>query len=107
MQSEAADGRQVVELEVFAPEHGVCARFAGGSRVQHVVQTQLAVIALLRRKISGLDDPQLQHVIHTPAVILQPHRDITDKSGAGLLSLTNTVKISLLTTIKVISNKYF
>lgn len=71
MEAEVADGGQVVELEVLAPEDGVGARLAGGARVQHVVQAQLAVVALLGRQLARLDDPQLQHVVHPPAVVLQ------------------------------------
>lgn len=87
MQSQAADGREVVELEVFAPEHRVRPRFAGGSRVQHVVQTQLAVVALLRREVAGLDDPQLEHIINTAAVILQKTQSNTHNEQIKLLIL--------------------
>lgn len=74
MKAEVADGGQVVELEVLAPEDGVGARLAGGARVQHVVQAQLAIVALLGRELAGLDDPQLQHVVHPPAVVLHARR---------------------------------
>lgn len=58
---------------MLAPENGVGARLAGGACVQHVVQTKFAVVALLGWKLAGLDDPQFEHIVHPPAVVL--HRD--------------------------------
>lgn len=71
MKAKVADSRQVVELEVLAPEHGVRAGLAGGARVQHVVQAKFAVVAFLGREFSGLDDPQLEHIVHPPTVVLR------------------------------------
>lgn len=55
---------------MLAPENSVGAGLAGGARVQHVVQTKLAVVAFLGWKLSGLDDPQLEHIVHPSAVVL-------------------------------------
>lgn len=49
VQTKATNGRQVVEFKMLAPEHGVGPGFAGGARVQHVVQTQFTIIAFLSR----------------------------------------------------------
>jgi len=66
-----AHGRQVVELEVLAPEHVVGLQLAGGAGVERVVQAQLAEVLLLGRQVLGLDDPEPQQVLHPPAVVLQ------------------------------------
>lgn len=79
VKAQVANGRQVVELEVLAPEDGVGAGLAGGACVQHVVQAQLAVVALLGRELSGLDDPQLEHVVHPSAVVLHQDGTRSDK----------------------------
>lgn len=71
MQAQAPDSREVVELKVLTPEHGVCSRLAGGACVQHVIQTQLAVVALFRWKVPRLDNPQLENIVHPTTVILQ------------------------------------
>lgn len=71
MKAEVADGGQVVEFEVLAPEDRVGAGLAGGACVQHVVQTKLAVVAFLGWKLAGLDDPQFEHIVHPPAVVLR------------------------------------
>ena len=68
-----AQRRQVVELEVLAPEDVVGLQLARGARVQHVVQAQLAQVLLLGRQVLGLDHPQLQNVLHAPAVVLHTH----------------------------------
>lgn len=71
MKAEVADSGQVVELKVLAPENGVGAGLAGGTCVQHVVQTKFAVVAFLGWKLAGLDDPQFEHIVHPPAVVLR------------------------------------
>lgn len=76
MQTKATNGWQIVELKVLAPEDRVSPRFAGGSCVQHVVQTQLAVVAFLCGKVSSFDDPQLEHVVHPSAVVLETKRGV-------------------------------
>lgn len=68
---DALDWRQVVELKVLTPEDVVGLELAGGAGVKRVVQAQLAEILLLGRQILGLDDPQLQQVLHPPAVVLR------------------------------------
>ncbi len=68
---DAVHGRQAGEVEVLAPEQAVVASLAGGSGVQHVVQTQLAEILLLRRQVFGFDDPQSQQVLRPPTVVLE------------------------------------
>ncbi len=73
MKAEVSDGWQVVEFEVLAPENGVGAGLAGSACVQHVVQTKFAVVAFLGWKLASLDDPQFEHIVHPPAVVL--HRD--------------------------------
>lgn len=70
VQSKATNGRQIVEFKMFSPEDGVGARFAGGACIQHVIQAQLTIVALLSWKISGLNDPQLEHIFHPSAVVL-------------------------------------
>lgn len=70
MKPEVPDSREVVELEVLAPEDSVGARFAGGACVQHVVQTQFTVIAFFGWQLTGLNDPELQDIVHPPAVVL-------------------------------------
>lgn len=79
MKTEVADSREVVELKVFAPEDSVGAGFAGGACVQHVIQTQFTVIAFFGRQLPGLDDPELQDVIHPPAVVLSGRKQRTAK----------------------------
>lgn len=74
VQTKATDGRQIVKFKMLAPEHGVCPGFAGGAGVQHVIQTQLAIVTFLRWEVSCLNDPQLEHIIHPPAVILEVQR---------------------------------
>ena len=73
VKAKVADGGQVVELKVLPPEDGVGAGLAGGARVQHVVQAQFTVVALLGWKLAGLDDPQFEHIVHAAAVVLQRH----------------------------------
>lgn len=70
VQAQASDSREVVELEVLTPEHRVCSRLAGGARVQHVIQAQLAVVALFRWKIPRLNNPQFKNIVHPTTVIL-------------------------------------
>lgn len=76
MQAKATNGRQIVELKMLAPEDGVGPGFAGGARVQHVVQTQLTIVALLGRKVSSFDDPQFEHIVHPSAVVLKMKRGV-------------------------------
>lgn len=71
VQTKATNGWQIVKLKMFSPEDRVGAGFAGGARVQHVVQTKLAVVAFLSWKISSLNYPQLEHILHPPAVVLK------------------------------------
>lgn len=73
VKAKVADSRQVVKLKVLAPEDGVGAGLAGGPGVQHVIQAQLAVVALLGRELAGFDYPQFEHVVHPPAVVLHGH----------------------------------
>lgn len=56
---------------MLAPEDSVCPGFAGGAGVQHVIQTQLAIIAFLCWEVSRFNDPQLEHIVHPSAVILE------------------------------------
>lgn len=70
MKTQVANGRKIVELKVLAPKNSVSARLAGGSGIQHVIQTKFAVVALLGRKLTGLNDPQFQHVVHPTTVVL-------------------------------------
>lgn len=65
------DWGQVVELKVLPPEHVVGLQLAGGAGVERVVQAQLAEVFLLGRQVLGFDDPQLQHVLHPAAVVLE------------------------------------
>ena len=76
VQAKATNGRQIVELKMLAPEDGVRAGLAGGARVQHVVQTQLAVVAFLSWEVPRLDDPQLEHIVHPSAVVLETKRGV-------------------------------
>lgn len=71
VQTKATNGRQIVELKMLSPEDGVCPGFAGGACIQHVIQTQLTIVTFLRREVSSFDDPQLEHIVHTPAVVLE------------------------------------
>lgn len=71
MKTQVANGRKIVEFKVLAPKNSVSARLAGGSCVQHVIQTEFAVVALLGRKLAGLDDPQFQHIVHPTTVVLR------------------------------------
>lgn len=71
MEAEASDGGQVVEFKMLAPEDGVRAGLAGGACIQHVIQTQLAIVAFLCRKVPGLNDPQLKYIVHPSTVILK------------------------------------
>lgn len=71
VQTKATNGRQVVELKVLAPEDGVSPGFAGGACVQHVIQTQLTIVAFLSRKVSSFNDPQLEDIVHPSAVVLE------------------------------------
>lgn len=75
---DALDGRQVVELKVLPPKDVVGLELAGGTGVERVVQTELAEVLLFGRQVLGLDDPQLQQVLHPPTVVLQ-----TSRGGSG------------------------
>lgn len=48
-------------------------QLAGGPGVEDLVQTDLAHV-LLRWKVFGLNDPQFEHVLHPPAVVLGKRR---------------------------------
>lgn len=87
MKAEVADCRQVVELKVLAPEHSVSAGLAGGAGVQQVVQAQFAVVALLCWKLASLDDPQFEHIVYPPAVVLR-----ADGAGSKQVKLSGFVK---------------
>lgn len=76
MQTKATNGRQIVEFKMLAPEDGVGPGFAGGACVQHVIQTQLTIVAFLRWKVSSFDDPQLEHIVHSSAVVLEAKRGV-------------------------------
>lgn len=71
---EAAYGGQVGQQEALAPEGAGAASFAGGARVQHVVQAQLAEVLLLGGQVLGLDDPQPQKMLRPAAVVLGKKR---------------------------------
>lgn len=60
---------------MLAPKHSVSARLAGGPGVQHVIQTKFAVVALLGWKLAGLNDPELQHIVHPSTVVLREGED--------------------------------
>lgn len=81
MKTQVANGRKIVELKVLAPKNSVSARLAGGSGVQHVIQTKFAVVALLGRKLTGLNDPQFQHVVHPTTVVLRGETETSIKHG--------------------------
>lgn len=76
VQTKATNGRQIVKFKMLAPEDGVSPGFAGGACVQHVIQTQLAVVAFLSGEVSGFDDPQLEHIVHPSAVVLEAERGV-------------------------------
>lgn len=80
---------------MLAPEDGVGPGFAGGACVQHVVQTQLTIVALLSRKISSFNDPQLEHIVHPPAVVLEVKRGV-------LLLHYNSPTFTLVLDVKLI-----
>ena len=61
---------------MLAPEDGVGPGFAGGARVQHVIQTQLTIVTFLSREVSSFDDPQLEHIVHPSAVVLELKRRV-------------------------------
>lgn len=71
---------------MLAPEDGVGAGLAGGACVQHVVQTKFAVVALLGWKLAGLDDPQFEHIVHPPAVVLHGDEDGVKQGQAQLIA---------------------
>lgn len=75
MKSEVADSREVVELKVLAPEDSVGAGFAGGACIQHVVQTQFTVVTFFGWQLPGLDDPELQDIVHSPTVVLSVRKE--------------------------------
>lgn len=65
------DGREVVELEVFAPEYVVCLEFAGRAGIQGVIQAEFAEVLFLGRKVLGFDDPKPERVLYPSAVVLE------------------------------------
>lgn len=71
VQTKATNGRQIVKLKMFSPEDCIGAWLAGGACIQHVIQTQLTIVAFLSWKISGLDYPQLEYILYSPAVVLK------------------------------------
>ena len=56
---------------MLAPEDRVSAGFAGGACIQHVIQAKFAVVALFGWKLTGLDDPEFEHIVYPPAVVLR------------------------------------
>ena len=76
MQTKATNGGQIVKFKMLPPEDGISAGFAGGACVQHVIKTQLTIVAFLSWKISSLNDPQLEHIVHPSAVILKVERGV-------------------------------
>lgn len=71
VQTKATNGRQIVKFKMLAPEDCVGPGFAGGSCVQHVIQTQLTIVAFLSWEVSRFNDPQLEHIVHPSAVVLK------------------------------------
>lgn len=92
VQTKATNGRQIVELKMLSPEDGVCPGFAGGACIQHVIQTQLTIVTLLRRKVSSFDDPQLEHIVHTSAVVLEAKRAVLLRHQNSLFSFSMLFK---------------
>lgn len=86
MQTKATNGRQIVELKMLSPEDGVCPGFAGGACIQHVIQTQLTIVTLFRRKVSSFDDPQFEHIVHASAVVLEAKRAVLLRHQNSLFS---------------------
>lgn len=86
MQTKATNGRQIVELKMLSPEDGVRPGFAGGACIQHVIQTKLTIITLLCREVSSFDDPQLEHIVHTSAVVLEAKRAVLLRHQNSLFS---------------------
>lgn len=84
---DAVHAGQAGEVKVLAPEQAVVSGLAGGPGVQDVVQTQLTEIFLLRRQIFGLDDPQSQQVLGSPAVVLQTQKCLKTQTLDGFLHL--------------------
>lgn len=76
MQAKATNGRQIVEFKMLAPEDGVGPGFAGGACIQHVVQTKLTIVAFLSWKVTSFNDPQLEHIVNPPAVVLKLKRGV-------------------------------
>lgn len=76
MQTKATNCGQIVKLKMLAPENGVGPGFAGGACIQHVIKTKLTIVALLSRKVSSLNDPQLEHIVHPSAVVLKAKRGV-------------------------------
>lgn len=68
---DATDGRQTTELKVLTPEQAIWAHLAGGACVQYIIKAQLAKVSLLGWQVFGLNDPQAQHILCTPAVVLK------------------------------------
>lgn len=76
VQAKATNGRQIVKLKMLAPEDCVGPGFAGGACVQHVIQTQLTIVAFLSWKVSSFNDPQLEHIVNSSAVVLEATRGV-------------------------------
>lgn len=74
MQPKATNGGQIVKFKMLAPEDRVGPGLAGGACIQHVIQTKLTIIAFLSWKVSSFNDPQLEHVINSSAVVLKGTR---------------------------------
>lgn len=87
---DALDWGQVVELKVLPPEHIVALQLAGGAGVERVVQAQLAEVFLFGWQVLGLDDPQLQHVLHPAAVVLETGEERTRVSAIQRGVFSNT-----------------
>lgn len=63
------DGRQMMEIEVLAPEAKVGLQFRGGSRVQSTVQADLAEVSFLRWHAFRLEQPDLQGIIRSSCLL--------------------------------------
>lgn len=63
------DGRQVMEIEVLAPEAQVGLQFRRGPRVQSAVQAHLAKVSFLGRHTLRLQQPYLQRVVRAPRLL--------------------------------------
>ena len=65
----AGVGPNSLKLESFSPEETVVHEFAAGSRVEDAVERDLAVVPLLRREGTGLENPHRQLGVNTTHVV--------------------------------------